>query len=164
MEPERTCPKCSYRTTLPVADLCPVCSVPLVLQERTWVPTRRAPRTVLHSPVIGRLDGRIGATILDLSILGARVEHGEPLRQGWRYILAVSLREGALPIHLPLRIVWSRAERTEQRLGKAELIYQSGVEFQGLAAEDQQALAAFLGGLGGTCPGPLPATVASPRD
>ncbi|HEY7677630.1 MAG TPA: hypothetical protein VIG69_11185, partial [Candidatus Methylomirabilis sp.] len=91
MEIERICPQCSYRTTLPVAELCPVCSIPLVLQERTWVPTRRAPRTVLNSPVKGRLDGRIGATILDLSILGARLEHGEPLRQGWRYILAVPL-------------------------------------------------------------------------
>jgi hypothetical protein len=119
---------------------------------------------VLQIPVRGRLDERIGATILDLSSLGARLEHGEPLRQGWRYILAVPLREGAFPVHLPLRVVWSRAERTEQRQGKAELIYQSGVEFQGLTAEDQQALAAFLGGIGGTCPGPLSATLASPRE
>lgn len=35
---EWTCPKCSYRTSLPVA-LCPVCEVRLMLRERTWAPS-----------------------------------------------------------------------------------------------------------------------------
>ncbi len=35
---EWACPKCSYRTSLPVT-FCPVCVARLVLQERTWAPS-----------------------------------------------------------------------------------------------------------------------------
>ncbi len=164
MDPERICPQCSYRTTLSVGDVCPVCSVPLVLQERTWAPTRRAGQTKPSPLGTGKLDGRLEATVRDLNISGARLEHGHALRSGWRYILAIPLRQDALPLHLPMRVVWSRLQRVQRGAGSTGTSYQSGVEFRELSAERERDLAAFLGGIGETYPGPLNATVASPRE
>ncbi len=163
MNAERICAQCGYRTTLPAATRCPVCDVPLQLQERTWAPTRRAERGKLSPVVTGRLDGRFDATVLDLTIFGARLEHGEALRAGWRYVLSLPVSEGALPLHLTVRVVWSRVQQAHRGRGQAALIHQSGVEFQELSAETEQELARFLGGVAGTHPGPLLGTVVSPR-
>lgn len=163
MQPERTCPKCSYRTTLAVADLCPVCNVPLVLQERTWAPTRRAARTKLAPGVTGTLDDRLDVTVLDLSILGARLEHRVALRSGWRYVLSIPVKQDALPLQLLVRVVWTRVQRAQRIWDQAGMVYQSGVEFLEVSAEREQELAAFVGGAGGARPGPLRATVAPPR-
>lgn len=164
MQPERSCPQCSYRTTLTVADRCPVCNVPLVLQERTWTPTRRAARTKLPPGFTGKLDDRLDVTVLDLSILGARLEHRAALRSGWRYVLSVPLKKDALPLQLLARVVWTRVQRAQRVWDQAGMVYESGVEFLELSAEREQELSAFLGGAGAVCPGPLPAKVAPPRD
>lgn len=163
MNPERICAQCGYRTTLPEATRCPLCDVPLVLQERTWAPTRRAERTKLSPAVTGRLDGRFDATVLDLSIFGARLEHSEALRSGWRYVLSLPVTEDVLPLHLPVRVVWSRVQHAVRGRAQKGLLYQSGVEFRELAPEAKRELARFLGGVAETHPGPLLATVASPR-
>ncbi len=163
MNAERICARCGYRTTLPTATRCPLCDVPLQLQERTWAPTRRVERTKLSRMVTGHLDGRFDATVLDLSILGARLEHGEALRSGWRYVLSLPVSEGGLPLHLPVRVVWSRVQQAQRGRGQTGSLHQSGVEFQELSSEMEQELARFLGGVAGTHPGPLLATVASPR-
>lgn len=51
---ERTCQRCSYATSRPVL-VCPICEVPLVLQERTWAPSRGEPWL--------RLPGKIRSTM-----------------------------------------------------------------------------------------------------
>ena len=163
MNAERICAHCGYRTTLPAVTRCPLCDVPLDLQERTWAPTRRVERTKLSRVVTGHLDCRFDATLLDLSIFGARLEHREALRSGWRYVLSLPVSEGALPLYLPVHVIWSRVQHAARGRGQTGLLYQSGVEFRGLSPETEQALASFLGGVTGTHPGPLLATVASPR-
>ena len=163
VQPERICAQCGYRTTLPVATRCPMCDVPLALQERTWAPTRRVERTRLSQVVRGHLDGRIDVTVLDLSIFGARLEHREALRSGWRYVLSLPVSEEALPLQLPVRVVWTRVQHAERARGQTGMLYQSGVEFRELSPEAAQELARFLGGVAGSHPGPLLATVASPR-
>ena len=163
VNPERICAQCGYRTTLPVATRCPVCDLPLAFQERTWAPTRRVERTQLSPVVKGHLDGRFDATVLDLSIFGARLEHSEALRSGWRYVLSLPVTEDGLPLHLPVRVVWSRVQHAERRRGQKGVLYQSGVEFRELSPEAERELARFLGGVAETHPGPLVGTVASPR-
>lgn len=165
MQPERSCPRCGYATTLPVAAACPVCNVPLVLQERTWLPSRRrAHRTALVPYVMGRVDDQFEATVLDLSILGARLEHTETLRSGWRYVLTLSISEETLPLSLPVRVVWSRVQRSERGRGQAGPVYESGAEFRDLPPETKQELAAFLDRRRNARPAPIVGMVASPRD
>ena len=162
--PERICPSCSYRTSVPTASLCPLCNLPLRLQERTWAPARRVPRTTLRPPLQGLVDRRIECLVLDLSIFGARLEHDKPLRSGRRYVLDLPVREDGSLLQLPVRVVWSRVERSHAGRGQEGSVYQSGIEFRGVFAAAERELTRFLGGIRGTHPGPLHATLGSPPD
>lgn len=165
MQPERSCPQCAYATTLDVPALCPVCNVPLVARERTWAPTRRrAPRTPLAPFLTGRMDDRFEATVLDLSPLGARLEHSDLLRSGWRYVLTLPLHEDAPSFSLSVRVVWTRVHRSGMGRGQVGVIYHSGVEFQEIPAEVGREVAAFLDGRRTRRSAPLIAMVTSPRD
>jgi hypothetical protein len=81
--------------------------------------------------------------VLDLSPLGARIEHRESLRAG--SVCYVDLPPTLGRVRLPGRIVWTGVRGGEQTPeGDRVLHYQSGVKFTGLTPQQETALAAAL--------------------
>ncbi len=142
MERERVCPRCSYRTTRPV-DLCPACGIDLVLQPRTWRPTRRSFRVPLPPGVRGQLDGEIPVAVLDLSPLGARLEHEEIVVPGHVHLLSFTPPD-ACHLRLPSRIAWSTAHRDQPEHPATGWVRRSGVEFQDVPTDGGRELLAYL--------------------
>jgi hypothetical protein len=93
--------------------------------------TRRVQRVHLPQPLIAKL-GTAQVVLVDLSILGARIEHHSPLAAGLHSRLAFEW-EGE-PIEIECRIVRSRLERFST--GSDGLtIYHAGLEFDRMTAE-----------------------------
>ncbi len=155
---ERVCPRCTYRTTRPV-ERCPVCDVPLGQQERGWADARRAVRVQLPQGVQGEVDGQVAVTVLDLSPLGARLEHAEPLLPAQPCLLTFAPPEAA-PLRVPGSIVWSRAHLYEPEPGQTRWLYRTGVEFRDVPPTLARALGAYLARLGNG-PSSLPGMVAA---
>jgi hypothetical protein len=83
------------------------------------------------------------ARLLDLSSLGARIEHPEPMRQG--VVCYVDLPPALGKVRLTGRIVWTRATGSEQTFeGDRRHRFQSGIEFTGLTPQQETAVAAAL--------------------
>jgi hypothetical protein len=81
--------------------------------------------------------------MLDLSPLGARITHREPLRAGG--VGFVELPQALGAVRLAGRLVWTRRRRSElTRDGARRALYESGLEFTSLTPEQQSALAAAL--------------------
>lgn len=81
--------------------------------------------------------------VLDLSPLGARIAHREPLHAGG--IGYVDLPPALGRVRLLGCVVWTRLRSTEQTLdGDRQAIYESGLEFTSLTPEQQKALADAL--------------------
>ncbi len=158
-----TCPQCSFRTRLPL-DLCPECHCSLVVLGRSWASPRRAPRVPVHPPARCEVNGKLEAAVLDVSPLGARIEHRETLRPGQPYLLTIPLVPDGPPRPLPARVVWSFVHRFEPRRDEKGLIFHSGVEFRNLTPTVERDLAAYVGSLGGSRPDPGPGAEASPPD
>lgn len=88
--------------------------------------TRRVQRIHLAQPLIARL-GSIQAVLVDISTLGARIEHSTPLQAGGRSRLSFVWEEQEMSIEC--RIVRSRLERFS--VGADGLtVYHSGLEFE----------------------------------
>lgn len=88
--------------------------------------TRRVQRVHLAQPLVARL-GAAHVVLVDLSILGARVEHHTPLAAGGNSRLTFTFENHDLA--LECRIVRSRLERFS--VGTDGLtVYHSGLEFQ----------------------------------
>ncbi len=81
--------------------------------------------------------------ILDLSALGARIEHAEPMREG--VVCYVDLPPALGRVRLTGRVMWTGL-RTSERTpdGDRRRRYQSGIQFAGLTAEQQSGLAEAL--------------------
>jgi hypothetical protein len=81
--------------------------------------------------------------LLNLSPLGVRVTHLEPRNKGVG--CSVDLPSALGAIQLSGRVVWTRLRGTEQTLaGDRRDHYESGIEFTGLTAAQQAALAVAL--------------------
>ena len=156
---ESACPDCSYRTNSPAVTLCPLCNVPLILQERTWADGRQPLRTHLSMQTHALGNRPIQVAVLDLGFFGARLALREPLQTGRRYALTLPVPDGAQALRLSLRVLSSGVRCPDTRCNPG-MIHHSGVEFQNLPPAVDRALAAYLGGPGGTCPGPLQGSVA----
>jgi hypothetical protein len=107
-------------------------------------PERRRATRIL---VTGRLGARARATLnvrlVDLSRSGARIEHSGLLRPGATYAFELPPALGSLV--LTAKVVHSRVVGTEATLeGEQFLLYQSGLTFVGITAEQQVGLAAAL--------------------
>ncbi len=86
--------------------------------------------------------------LLDLSATGARIEQAEYLPEG--RMSFVGLPPALGKAHLPGRVVWSRPrEPLHTAAGETQEIYQSGLAFVGLTAEQTAAVTNALGILGG---------------
>ena len=81
--------------------------------------------------------------LLDLSPLGARIAHREPLHAGGIGYVALPPALGA--VRLVGRVVWTWLRGTEQTVdGDRRAVYESGLEFTSLTPEQQTALAETL--------------------
>jgi hypothetical protein len=81
--------------------------------------------------------------LLNLSPLGVRIAHLEPWHEG--VLCSVDLAPALGVLRLPGRVVWTRLRGTERLLeGDRRDLYESGIEFTRLNAEQQTALAAAL--------------------
>lgn len=140
---ERTCPRCSHRTTRPTPQ-CPKCGLPSPHRERAWTPSRRGPRIPLPPGVWGELNARLKARVLDLSSGGARLEHHGTLRPDHLYSLTLLLGAAEGPLRLPVRVVWSQVYQFEPG---GDMVYHSGVEFRDPAPEAKQYLTNYLAAL-----------------
>ena len=81
--------------------------------------------------------------VLDLSALGVRIAHREPLHAGG--IGYVDLPPALGAVRLVGRVVWTRFRATEQTVdGDRRDLYESGLEFTSLTPEQQAALATAL--------------------
>jgi len=81
--------------------------------------------------------------VLDLSALGARIAHREPLHAGGIGYVDLPPTLGA--VRLMGRVVWTRLRGTEQTLeGDRRALYESGLQFTSLTPEQQAALTAAL--------------------
>jgi hypothetical protein len=81
--------------------------------------------------------------LLNLSLLGVRVTHLKPWHEG--VVCSVELPPALGALRLPGRVVWTRLRETERTLdGDRRSLYESGVEFARLTAEQQAALATAL--------------------
>jgi hypothetical protein len=103
--------------------------------------TRRVQRVHLAQPLIARL-GTAQVVLVDISVLGARVEHHVPLIAGAYTRLAFEWGERA--VLADCRIVRSRLERFS--VGSNGLtIYHSGVEFQNVSPDCRTVLKGMIG-------------------
>ena len=84
--------------------------------------------------------------LLDLSALGARITHREPLHAGGIGYLDLPPALGRL--RLTGRVAWTRLRRVKKTLeGERRSYYESGIAFTSLTPEQQTALAAALAAL-----------------
>ncbi|MDP9191185.1 MAG: hypothetical protein M3P06_05730 [Acidobacteriota bacterium] len=104
--------------------------------------TRRVERVHLAQPLIARL-GAAQVVLVDLSVMGGRVEHDVPLIAG-AYSQLV-FRWGDTPIAIDCRIVRSRLERFSAG-ANGMTVYHSGLEFEGLTIETKSRLKGLICG------------------
>ncbi len=79
--------------------------------------------------------------LLDLSLEGACIEHPEPVREGAECF--VDLPRALARLRLMGQVVWTRPRHAEPTT-EGEVIYQSGLTFQGIEPEQRTALTAAL--------------------
>lgn len=103
--------------------------------------TRRVQRIHLAQPIVARL-GAAKVVLVDVSILGARVEHHTPLIAGSHSRLSFAWESEE--VDADCRIVRSRLERFS--VGADGLtVYHSGVEFESLDAHSTATLKRMIG-------------------
>ena len=104
--------------------------------------TRRVQRIHLANPMVARL-GTHQVVLVDVSLLGARVEHHTPLASGGYARLAFRWEDAE--VVTDCRIVRSRLERFS--IGSNGLtIYHAGLEFENVTAETRRVLKEMIGG------------------
>lgn len=103
--------------------------------------TRRLQRVHLAQPLVARL-GATHVVLVDISLMGARVEHHVPLIAG--AFSKLSFRWDDLDIEVSCRIARSRLERFSAG-ADGMTIYHSGLEFESPAAEMRGRLKAMIG-------------------
>jgi len=101
---------------------------------------RRVARLVIPPPLReGDLAHR-SVHALDLSLLGARIHHQALLHDG--VVCYLDLPPALVSVRLLGRVVWTRLRATEQTLdGDRQALYESGLEFTSLTAEQRITLA-----------------------
>jgi hypothetical protein len=103
--------------------------------------TRRVQRVHLAQPLIARL-GAAQVVLVDISVMGARVEHHVPLIAGAYSHLTFHWDDE--PITIDCRIVRSRLERFSAG-AEGLTVYHSGLEFEGLTPSIRGRLKEMIG-------------------
>jgi hypothetical protein len=109
---------------------------------------RRVPRIAIVGHPSARARGAVEVWLVDLSAIGARITLGEQLPHGSSCTLELPPALGSLA--LPARVVWSGLFGGEQTSeGERHFIYQSGLVFVDLTADQQAGLASLVRRLAG---------------
>ena len=104
---------------------------------------RRAERLTVprHCRGAGR-DGKV-VHLVDLSAVGARIEHGEPLHDSSSFPMDLPRALGGGRVRV--EVIWSRPSGHKPVVeGKPRLVYQSGLAFPHSTSEEQAALRVAL--------------------
>lgn len=114
--------------------------------EREWPDKRRFPRF----PVGGRIKGRVralyDASLMDVSLGGALIEHAQIVRPGTVSFVILFLQ--GHPLSLRCQVVWSQVDRPElQSDGERALIFHTGLQFVDPPQEAQQLLSDYIDAL-----------------
>ena len=104
---------------------------------------REVPRIALPQRPTARARATLEVRLLDLSLKGARIEHLNLLRPKAACTLELPSALGS--VVLAARVVWSRVVGTEPSAeGERPLIYQSGLMFPQVTADQHTTLAQAL--------------------
>ncbi len=105
---------------------------------------RRVARITIPWQLYTKASLQVGLVrLVDLSSLGARIEHPDPVHEEIACFLELPPALGEA--HLVCRIVWTRLYEGERGLdGGTHVSYQSGLAFVGITPEQQTALASAL--------------------
>lgn len=124
------------------------------MTKRKFKERRRAPRVAVRGRAECMLSPQIEATLLDLSLTGAGVEHSSFLRPSSRCELAI--RGEQWKLRLKAKVIWTVATRSEKWPdGTTKVIYRTGMEFLDLTPKQQEQLTALVQALqtgGGASP------------
>jgi hypothetical protein len=107
-------------------------------------------RRYTRFPVGGRIKGRVRAfyeaSVMNVSLGGALIEHDQIIRPGSTSFLLLFLH--GHPVSLRCHVTWSRVDRPElQPDGEKALIFRSGLEFLDPTEEAQQSLSDYIDSL-----------------
>ena len=105
--------------------------------------TRRYPRFNVGGWMKGRIAPDYEASLWDLSLGGARIEHAEVVRPGSVSYLYLPLLEGG--VKLRCRVAWSAVNRPEmQPDGESTVIYHTGLEFLDLSEKTRSVISEYI--------------------
>ena len=127
--------------------------------EEQYSIKRRFPRFAVMGKVEGTIVASYEATLVNLSLGGALVEHSSMVRPG--SMSQLILPHGTGEIRITCRVVRSALARRETRGGASVVIYQTGLEFlnaspEALAVAEELIAASRAGG---GAPGPTTVTL-----
>ncbi len=101
------------------------------------------PRVIVKGKAEGRITVLYEASLLNISLGGALIEHVQAVRPGTVSTLQVELQ--GKPVSLRVRVARSVADRTEvQPDGERAVIYHSGLEFVDLPEEMRQVISNYV--------------------
>ncbi len=120
---------------------------------------RRFPRFAVLGKVEGKIVASYEATLVDLSLGGALVEHSSMVRPGSTSQLMLPYGKGE--IRIPCRVVRSHLSRRETHGPASLVVYQTGLEFLNPSPDILAALEELLAASrqGGGAPGPTTVTL-----
>lgn len=120
---------------------------------------RRFPRFTVLGKVEGKIVASYEATLVNLSLGGALVEHSSMVRPGSMSQLMLPYGQGE--IRVTCRVVRSHLSRREVRGKESVLIYQTGLEFLNPSSETRTALEELIAAArpGGGTRGAAPVTL-----
>lgn len=114
---------------------------------------RRVPRVKVEGKLKSKVRTIMDASLIDLSTMGAMIEHTQVLRPGTLCDLA--MRWGEKELIVRAKVVWSSVIRSDKdEKGKDILIYRSGLEFYEPKKEQADFIASIVGSFlpGGSSP------------
>lgn len=120
---------------------------------------RRFPRFTVLGKVGGKIVASFEATLVNLSLGGALVEHSSMVRPGSVSQLFLPHGTGEIPVNC--RVVRSHLSRRETRGPASVVVYQTGLEFLNPSPDILVALEELLAAsrAGGGAPGPTTVTL-----
>lgn len=120
--------------------------------EKEKAERRRHPRFVVGGKAKARVTAVYDASLLDISLGGAQIEHSDIVRPGTLSYLILNLRGRQISVRC--RVIRSVVDRPEVNPdGEQILIYRTGLEYIDLSEETVQMLDEYiLSGIEGSSP------------
>ena len=109
---------------------------------------RRNIRWAVEERTAGRITATYDASLINISVNGALIEHSDLVRPGTLSILTLFVQERELRIRC--RVVRSAVHRTEVRTkGERELIFRTGLEFLDVSEDSLRLIDKYIVSLSG---------------